>query len=184
MPGEKVTVLKRFDDYEGLYLYHCHNLECEDLDMMRTSGNKIKLLDTSTLIRMNPMGRFITATLVIFLASLQLIAPLVHAHLGDDISPPGLHVPGLEGYQPSDGISVSPSNDSRVEAGLIVAVETGVLSKLCKQKAQTPLFLASNPRLALAPRQAPPVFPPSEVFIFDQFRFLPLSPRAPPHLIS
>lgn len=35
MPGEKVTILKRFDDYTGLFLYHCHNLEHEDLDMMR-----------------------------------------------------------------------------------------------------------------------------------------------------
>ena len=35
MPGEKVTILKRFDHFTGLYLYHCHNLEHEDLDMMR-----------------------------------------------------------------------------------------------------------------------------------------------------
>jgi FtsP/CotA-like multicopper oxidase with cupredoxin domain len=35
MPGEKVTLLKRFDDFEGLFLYHCHNLEHEDMDMMR-----------------------------------------------------------------------------------------------------------------------------------------------------
>lgn len=35
MPGEKVTILKRFDHYTGLYLYHCHNLEHEELDMMR-----------------------------------------------------------------------------------------------------------------------------------------------------
>src|SRR5574337_31942 len=35
MPGEKVTILKRFDQYTGLYLYHCHNLEHEDMNMMR-----------------------------------------------------------------------------------------------------------------------------------------------------
>ncbi|MBI2882353.1 MAG: multicopper oxidase family protein [Candidatus Methylomirabilis oxyfera] len=35
MPGEKITILKRFDRYTGLYLYHCHNLEHENLDMMR-----------------------------------------------------------------------------------------------------------------------------------------------------
>jgi suppressor of ftsI len=35
MPGEKITILKRFDRYTGLYLYHCHNLEHEELDMMR-----------------------------------------------------------------------------------------------------------------------------------------------------
>jgi hypothetical protein len=35
MPGERVAVIMRFTDYEGLYLYHCHNLEHEDLGMMR-----------------------------------------------------------------------------------------------------------------------------------------------------
>jgi FtsP/CotA-like multicopper oxidase with cupredoxin domain len=35
MPGEKATVLMRFADYAGTYLYHCHNLEHEDAGMMR-----------------------------------------------------------------------------------------------------------------------------------------------------
>lgn len=35
---------------------------------------------------------------VIFLAILQLIAPLVHAHAGEKVSDLGLHVPGLEMY--------------------------------------------------------------------------------------
>ncbi len=35
MPGEKVTLLKPFNDYPGLFMYHCHNLEHEDLGMMR-----------------------------------------------------------------------------------------------------------------------------------------------------
>ena len=35
MPGERVKVLVRFEDYTGLYLYHCHNLEHEDGGMMR-----------------------------------------------------------------------------------------------------------------------------------------------------
>jgi len=35
MPGERVKVLQRFEDFEGLYLYHCHNLEHEDMGMMR-----------------------------------------------------------------------------------------------------------------------------------------------------
>ena len=35
MPGEKVTLLKRFDDFKGLFLYHCHNLEHEEMGMMR-----------------------------------------------------------------------------------------------------------------------------------------------------
>ena len=35
MPGEKVQVLVRFENYAGTYLYHCHNLEHEDTGMMR-----------------------------------------------------------------------------------------------------------------------------------------------------
>ena len=34
-PGQKVKILRRFSDYEGLFLYHCHNLEHEDMGMMR-----------------------------------------------------------------------------------------------------------------------------------------------------
>jgi FtsP/CotA-like multicopper oxidase with cupredoxin domain len=35
MPGERVRVLVKFTHYPGLYLYHCHNLEHEDMGMMR-----------------------------------------------------------------------------------------------------------------------------------------------------
>lgn len=35
MPGERVKVLVRFEDFTGTYLYHCHNLEHEDAGMMR-----------------------------------------------------------------------------------------------------------------------------------------------------
>ncbi|MCO6453520.1 MAG: multicopper oxidase domain-containing protein [Caldilineales bacterium] len=35
MPGERVKVIRRFDDFTGLFLYHCHNLEHEDMGMMR-----------------------------------------------------------------------------------------------------------------------------------------------------
>ena len=35
MPGEEIKILKPFEDYKGLFLYHCHNLEHEDMGMMR-----------------------------------------------------------------------------------------------------------------------------------------------------
>ncbi|GIV01344.1 MAG: bilirubin oxidase [Fimbriimonadales bacterium] len=35
MPGEKIRFLVRFGQYTGLFLYHCHNLEHEDMGMMR-----------------------------------------------------------------------------------------------------------------------------------------------------
>lgn len=35
MPGENVKILLKFEDFPGIYLYHCHNLEHEDMGMMR-----------------------------------------------------------------------------------------------------------------------------------------------------
>ena len=35
MPGETVRILVNFTRYPGLYLYHCHILEHEDMGMMR-----------------------------------------------------------------------------------------------------------------------------------------------------
>lgn len=35
MPGEEIEIIKPFQDYKGLFLFHCHNLEHEDLGMMR-----------------------------------------------------------------------------------------------------------------------------------------------------
>ncbi|MFD2796646.1 multicopper oxidase domain-containing protein [Promicromonospora vindobonensis] len=33
-PGEAVEVIARFDGYRGRYMYHCHNVEHEDMGMM------------------------------------------------------------------------------------------------------------------------------------------------------
>ena len=35
MPGERVRVGMRFEHYAGLFLYHCHMLDHEDMGMMR-----------------------------------------------------------------------------------------------------------------------------------------------------
>jgi FtsP/CotA-like multicopper oxidase with cupredoxin domain len=35
MTGESIRILVDFDDYPGMFLYHCHNLEHEDMGMMR-----------------------------------------------------------------------------------------------------------------------------------------------------
>jgi FtsP/CotA-like multicopper oxidase with cupredoxin domain len=35
MPGERVKIAKPFDNFTGLFTYHCHNLEHEDMGMMR-----------------------------------------------------------------------------------------------------------------------------------------------------
>ena len=35
MPGETVKIIKPFQDFKGLFMVHCHNLEHEDMGMMR-----------------------------------------------------------------------------------------------------------------------------------------------------
>jgi FtsP/CotA-like multicopper oxidase with cupredoxin domain len=35
MPGESVRIIKPFEDFNGVFMYHCHNLEHEDMGMMR-----------------------------------------------------------------------------------------------------------------------------------------------------
>ncbi len=35
MPGDRVKVIKRFNTFRGTFIYHCHNLEHEDMSMMR-----------------------------------------------------------------------------------------------------------------------------------------------------
>lgn len=35
LPGMKAKVIMRFRDFTGMYVYHCHNLEHEDMGMMR-----------------------------------------------------------------------------------------------------------------------------------------------------
>jgi hypothetical protein len=35
MPGMKVKIVMKFKDFKGIYVYHCHNLEHEDMGMMR-----------------------------------------------------------------------------------------------------------------------------------------------------
>jgi FtsP/CotA-like multicopper oxidase with cupredoxin domain len=42
MPGERIRIIVDFADYPGLFLYHCHNLEHEDMGMMRNYYVKSK----------------------------------------------------------------------------------------------------------------------------------------------
>jgi len=35
LPGERVRIALAFEDFDGLYMYHCHNMEHEDNGMMR-----------------------------------------------------------------------------------------------------------------------------------------------------
>jgi len=65
--------------------------------------------------------------LFIFLAILQLIAPLVHAHAGEKVSDLGLHVPGLEMYGVKhDALMSQAVNYEFNSDGIIVGVDAGM----------------------------------------------------------
>jgi FtsP/CotA-like multicopper oxidase with cupredoxin domain len=46
LPGERVRIALAFDDFDGLYMYHCHNMEHEDNGMMRYYRIEVYLLMT------------------------------------------------------------------------------------------------------------------------------------------
>ncbi|MDP2286236.1 MAG: multicopper oxidase domain-containing protein, partial [Pseudohongiella sp.] len=47
LPGERVRVLMKYEPHAGIYLYHCHILEHEDLGMMRNFMIRTALADKS-----------------------------------------------------------------------------------------------------------------------------------------
>jgi hypothetical protein len=71
--------------------------------------------------------------LVTLLVLLQLIAPLVHAHTGEQVVSQGIHLPGLERYVRFQSQATS-SNDALCQAivfyndsdGLVVGIHTGL----------------------------------------------------------
>lgn len=71
--------------------------------------------------------------LVIFLALLQLAAPLVHAHAGEEsrtLPNTGLgklHIPGLEAYGVEhEPLMIEANNHHYIAEGLIIAVDAGI----------------------------------------------------------
>jgi hypothetical protein len=119
---------------------------------------------------------------VIFLAILQLIAPLVHAHAGEKVSDLGLHVPGLEMYGVDDESSMSQavSYDFSSE-GTIVSIDAGMKDKQADADLdnshylyqQAPVFNA-----AISPFDIN--FSPQSQQFACRLLIPSLSPRAPP----
>lgn len=122
--------------------------------------------------------------LVIFLAMLQLIAPLVHAHASQKTSIAGLHVPGLEGYAADHVALMSEAASYYASAeGIIVGIDAGI-----KQHQDKPL--ADPDHSYYLPQQAvvfktaispfdcnfSPQSPPFVAQLFSPSH----SPRAPP----
>jgi hypothetical protein len=134
---------------------------------------------------------------VIFLALLQLIAPLVHAHSGEKSPDLGLHVPGLEMYAikhdvlmnhdfssgrfSSRPIAMFPP--SLAVEGIMVGVDTGMKDKkmnpvTTSDQSHHPYQLSPIFKAALASFDIN--FPPQTAQVISRLFIPSLSPRAPP----
>jgi hypothetical protein len=122
--------------------------------------------------------------IVFFLAILQLIAPLVHAHTGEKISSQGLHVPGLEMYGVEHAAhAIQASSYDLSSVGIIVGVDAGM-----KDKKLTAISDADNSRYlhqqisVLNPADFPfdTNFSPQAVQFVCRLFIPSFSPRAPP----
>ena len=124
-----------------------------------------------------------TRTLITTLALLQLIAPLVHGHLGFDSSPPGIHVPGLEFVSPAAQDSEFKSVTSRFTSdGMVVAIVTGVshhVSIVVEQRNLGYIPVSGTLRVPKHFSQKPGGSPPRRIAVRPAFHS-PASPRAPP----
>jgi len=134
---------------------------------------------------------------VIFLAILQLIAPLVHAHVGKNAgllpnsSPAALHVPGLEKYSVDRDALVSGiktfhgdifSHDPSAD-GMLIGIDTGIKHKPFKADAdlddhhylhqQTVIFKTAASAIDA------PFFPKSQQLVY-RLLVPSISPRGPP----
>ena len=52
-PGVRVRIVKPFGDFKGAFMYHCHNLEHEDMDRCAnsswSSGRRANIIDPAQL---------------------------------------------------------------------------------------------------------------------------------------
>jgi hypothetical protein len=121
---------------------------------------------------------------VIFLAILQLIAPLVHAHAGEKTSDLGLHVPGLEMYGVKHDALMSQAVNYDFNAdGIVVGVDAGMKDNqynavVDSDDSHYPHQQAATVKTALSPFDAN--FSPQTAQFVCRLLIPSLSPRAPP----
>lgn len=97
------------------------------------------------------MFSLLRTPIIVFLVLLQLFAPLVHAHTGEQIFTTGLHVPGLEAYvdapsvKQTTAILRATSQQTNAE-GILVDINTGLKAKhsTVLDDTDAPLYIAPD----------------------------------------
>ncbi|MGR9036550.1 MAG: hypothetical protein ACU83O_08175 [Gammaproteobacteria bacterium] len=122
--------------------------------------------------------------LLIFLAVLQFIAPLVHAHAGQHSPHLGLHIPGLESLNVSGDLPASePAVCYSGPEGIIFGVRDGISPKRVKidTVGQSDLYFPELPTVIKSVTPAVDCrFSAHSPQFVSRFPALPPSPRAPP----
>jgi hypothetical protein len=146
-------------------------------------------LEPSIKHRLTCMFSKLRNSLVIFLALLQLVAPLVHAHACEnnqtyrESSPGKLHIPGLEAYSASNLLAFDAVDHRYATEGIAFGVDAGIKQKEAKHSfaSNTIYFLAQQPAITASFNSSLAINSPPPVPIFYH-RLLPhsQSPRAPP----
>ncbi|CAG7856564.1 hypothetical protein MCAMS1_01092 [biofilm metagenome] len=130
--------------------------------------------------------------LIILLAMLQFVAPLVHAHTGNHNFSQGFHLPGLESYlslhHALENQLVNSNNVDRDNEGLLIVVDTGiknpndVVAKNDDHYSYTLITVNSLINSNLFDNDCN--FSPHNQIVAVRTHFSPLSPRAPPAILS
>lgn len=122
--------------------------------------------------------------LILVLAILQLCAPLVHAHTGENSPNHGLHIPGLELY----GINQHAPDIQNVNVdwnaeGLLITVDAGIKNPhdiAIEKTSHSFAILPSGQLQAKAlPKNDGNFFPQRQLLSFQRHHST-VSPRAPP----
>jgi hypothetical protein len=126
----------------------------------------------------------------IFLALLQFVAPLVHAHAGGNSQllvnggSAQLHIPGLESYSIEHEASLFESVSSHYDAeGVVISVDAGIKHQQAKliDDIDNNYFI---PLLSIAPKQSVSLFDtnfsPQGPILVCRHLITSHTPRAPP----
>jgi hypothetical protein len=123
--------------------------------------------------------------LLVLLGLLQFVAPLVHAHSGNDFAQFGLHLPNFEVYSVAHHQIPPVFQSTDYLASLdnaIVSISTGIQNPQNDVDELSPLLYFPPHPIAVTPTlvSCEINFSPQAILSFKTIRHTPQSPRAPP----
>ncbi|GAB6140321.1 hypothetical protein JCM14076_10500 [Methylosoma difficile] len=132
------------------------------------------------------MLKYSRLVVVMFLAMLQLVAPLAHAHARESIGNGGLHIPGLEIYSAGQSPEISGVTESSAFDDALVMVDTGIkqnqslIHNAQADNDNSPYLLAQLFLFDCADNTSLPAFPPYSQVLSGRLPNHSHKSRAPP----